>query len=167
MRAAVDCRGPRPAGAQQQRHRMDRGSFRTTGDELDPWTCKLMGSQYNRDHLVCGCNSVVEYHVANVVVVGSIPITRSRGKSAHGRFAGMVQSGPWETVSLGPLALFGQWRFRLGGISVGVQRLAALVPGWNPDCWSVVNLAFFGQSSTDFRSGFVHSASGQDGAVCD
>ena len=53
---------------------------------------------------------MVEYHVANVVVVGSIPITRSRGELVDGRFTGMVPSGPWEALSPGPLVLFGQAR---------------------------------------------------------
>ena len=34
-----------------------------------------------------GCSSVVEHHVANVVVVGSSPITRSRKPSDPGRTA--------------------------------------------------------------------------------
>ena len=54
-------------------------SFRGLGSVLASKAYRLTGSPMSSrtEDSPSGCNSVVEYHVANVVVVGSIPITRS------------------------------------------------------------------------------------------
>src|SRR5262245_15379729 len=62
------------------------GTARTGRGNEAGWVAQIGGATFTsadqgvttNSTLICGCSSVVERHVANVAVVGSTPITRSR-----------------------------------------------------------------------------------------